>query len=83
MEKGTAISSPRMLKRFQDFLSPSDFDIIAMKYGLEDGRKKTSHEIGALYVVSGQRIRIVAKNIMNRLEDRFGHERREMLEWLE
>lgn len=65
------------------FLSSSDYDIIAMKYGLNGVRKRTSFEIGALYCVSGQRIRIVAKNILNRLNEEFKHERRGMLIWLE
>ncbi len=66
-----------------DFLSPYEYDIIAMKFGLGNGKKKSSHSIGRKYGVSGQRIRIIIKNIIKKLAKEFEGKQGGIFLWLE
>jgi RNA polymerase primary sigma factor len=42
-------------------LTPRERDVIRMRYGLDDGRSKTLHEIGTIFSVTKERVRQVCR----------------------
>lgn len=71
------------LESVKEVLTPYEYDIIARKFGLGEGREKSSNDIGREYCVSGQRIRIIIRNIIKKLKEEFDGEQGGIFLWLE
>jgi len=50
-----------------DTLSPTERDVIRLRYGLEDGRMKTLEEIGQIFNVTRERIRQIEAKALRKL----------------
>ncbi|MDT9178231.1 MAG: sigma-70 family RNA polymerase sigma factor [Limnospira sp. PMC 1291.21] len=55
------------LESVLDTLSPSERDILRLRYGLDDGRMKTLEEIGKIFNVTRERIRQIEAKALRKL----------------
>lgn len=50
-------------------LSPRERDVLRLRFGLDDGRKRTLEEVGVLFGVSRYRIRQIEANAIKKLKE--------------
>lgn len=60
------------LEEALDVLRPMEFDILRMRFGLDDQTPKTLREIGEVYSLSRERIRQIQARALGKLRDELG-----------
>jgi RNA polymerase primary sigma factor len=69
-EHATFVLLQEQIKAVLDSLSEREADVIAMRFGLDDGDDKTLDEIGKIYGVTRERIRQIESKTLNKLRHR-------------
>ena len=54
-----------------DRLTPREQKIIRLRYGIDDGKKRTLAEVGEIFGVTRERIRQIEKRILRKLKKPF------------
>lgn len=66
--EGTNKSLEEDLRTALSSLSPRERDVLRLRFGLDDGRKRTLEEVGVLFGVSRYRIRQIEANAIKKLK---------------
>ena len=65
-----------LIEYLREFLKPKEYQVIRLRFGLENGREHTLEEIGQMFGVTRERIRQIEAKVLKKLNENFTFKKR-------